>query len=652
MSTVTVYQEPDTIRVSKQTESRLGRVINIFPASICLTESTYLSGVFDEWNPAGIPVPDAAAVFSDGGAGVMSGDRAGYVVFRDGNRDSVGNPSPISNTLTITNKQITVTLTGITNEYDSTRVTHMDIYVNLSTGGSIYYFAATVAIGTTSTTINLSDASLQANDTLELDNDAPDSETYGAVVGHKGYHFLIGAHSNVTSEYEDDFTWSKIANADQFPLLNRTKVEPGRYGRLHIAVPCGDALIFYKESAIYELHFDQHPSGIFGDGFAKTVNTMRGTVNKRTVANVQGTHFVMDRTGIYVFSGGTAYREIGTKLRKYWDDINWSRKEWFTAVVDRDRVIFWVALGSETECRFAFVLDLNAWYAQSEANWYLHETAQGIRDACSWTIGDTATGAAFNGLEYTPVVSVITEYGFTGYLSAGYRDFMDPMLTAQGTATGGTTTTLVDSGATWSRTTDFSRTVDPTGASVRFILPNADKPGSDDWDRDYRITGVSGTTITFTPAAPAAIASGMTYVIGCIPNVEMRTPVYGFGQPHKRKRAANIIAEFQPAAITTNNKLNLQVLMDRRFASLSRLTKTSAQKNSTDRYPGVDMNLGGDAKDGGRQGCHAEPLGGRGFSNLQVVITGNIYGGHAIDNASVLDAIMIDDLQTENEVSP
>jgi hypothetical protein len=38
--------------------------------------------------------------------------------------------------------------------------------VNLSTGGSVYYYAATVTIATTSTTINVSDATLQANDTL------------------------------------------------------------------------------------------------------------------------------------------------------------------------------------------------------------------------------------------------------------------------------------------------------------------------------------------------------------------------------------------------------------------------------------------------------------------------------------------------------
>ena len=643
MSQTAKTQEATTTEVAKQTTARTGRVINVFPACKSITESTHLSGTFDTFNDAGIPAPDAALVISDGGAGNMSGDRAVYGVYRDSDRDVLGNPSPISNTLTITSKIISVDLTQFTNEYDNTRADYIDLYVNLSTGGSVYYYAGTAARGTNTTTINLSDASLQANDTIELDNDAPVQGQYNAVVAHKGFPFLVGGDG----EYEDDWINGKVGSADQFPLLNRVKAEPGMYGRLNIAVPSGDALIFYKERAIYELHFDQDPSGIFGDGYAKTVNTHRGTVNKRTVANVQGVHFVMDRQGIYVFTGGTSYREIGTKLHHYWNRINWARKEWFTSVVDLDRVAFFVALDNETECKYAFVLDLNAWYSKSEANWYVYRTDQGIRDACSWMIGNGAA-AVDNGMSWTPVSALITEYGYTGYLAAGYRDFMDPLLTATGTTTSvGTTTTFVDSGATWQRTNEASSTVNPVGAYVRFINPNADKPGSADWSQPYRITSYSGTgpTLTFTPAAPANVPSGTTYVIGAIPDAVLKSPVYSFDVPFRRKRIARVGVEYQPGG--TEHYVNMQLYADRRITSLTRATRSTSQYNSTDRLPGVNMKLGGGATDGGRTGAHAEPGSGDGFSNLQIVLSGHIYGGHALDCPSVIDAVLLDGLDQD-----
>lgn len=646
MTQTAVVLETNTIPVAKQSAARLGRVINVFPACKSITESTHLSGAFDTFNNAGIPVPNGAAVLSDGGAGVMSGDRAVYLVFRDSNRDSIGNPSAISNTLTVTSRIISIDLTNVTNEAANSRVTHIDIYVNLSTGGATYYYAATVTIATTSTTINASDATLQANDTLELDNDAPTQGEYGAVCEHKGYMFLYGTtpvdaagvRGKASSAFEDDYIWSKPSNADQYPAaLNRTKVQPGAYGRLMRVEPTGDALIFYKERAISELHFDQDPSGIFGDGYAKLVNTHRGALNQRMVANVQGTHFVMDRLGIYAFSGGTAYRELAPRLAHYWKRINWSRAGWFSSAVDLHAVYFFVALDGETECRYAFVLDLQAWYAQQQANWYVYKFDAGIRDACAWTICAGAA-AVDNGLSYTPVVAVLTEYGFTGYMAAGYRDMVDPLLTASGTATGGTTTTLVDTGATFSRTNDAGVAVDVTGAYIRFVNPNADKPGSADWTGPYRITAVSGTTLTFTPAAPASVASGMAYTIGAIPDAVLHSPQYGFDVAHHTKRVGRIGLEFQPCGV--NTALPFRVEMDRRAAKLAGITLDQAHLTSTDGAQGWSFKIGGKMTTGGRVGVVAVSPGGDAFRYMRLVM-----GGDLLDCPAVVDAVLIDGLE-------
>lgn len=645
MTQTAVVLQTNTIPVAKQTAARLGRVINVFPACKSITESTHLTGLFDTFNDAGIPTPNAAAVLSDGGVGVMSGDRAVYLVFRDSNRDSVGNPSAISNTLTVSSRDIDIDLTGVTNEAANSRVTHIDIYVNLSTGGAIYYYAATVTIATTSTTINVSDATLQANDTLELDNDPPVQGEYACATEHKAYMFLYGTtpanaggfYGKAASTFEDDYIWSKPSNADQYPALNRTKVQPGAYGRLMSVAPTGDALIFYKERAISELHFDQDPSGIFGDGYAKLVNTHRGALNQRMVANVQGTHFVMDRLGIYAFSGGTAYRELAPRLAHYWKRINWARSGWFTAAVDLHAVYFFVALDGEDECRYAFVLDLQAWYASQQANWYVYKWDAGIRDACSWNIGAGAA-AVDNGLSYTPVVAVITEFGFTGYLAAGYRDLVDPLLTASGTATGGTTTTLIDTGGTFSRTNDAGSTVDVQGAYLRFINPSADKPGSADWTGPYRITTVSGTTLTFTPAAPSAVASGMSYTIGAIPDAVLHSPQYGFDVAHHTKRVGRIGLEFQPCGVSTS--LPFKVEMDRRAAKLAGISLDQSHLTSTDGTAGWSFKLGGKMTTGGRVGVVAVCPGGDGFRYMRLVM-----GGDLLDCPAVIDAVVMDGLE-------
>lgn len=646
-----VQLEANTVEVSKQTADRLGRVVTIFPACLSIHESTHLSGTFNTFETAGLPPPDNAASPATGGAGNLTGAYAYYVTHYDSNRDSESNPSAQSSTVNPSSEQVDIDLTTITNEAANSRITHFRIYRNLN-GGSVYYFVAEVTVATTSYTDDSTDATIQANDTLLLDNDAPAVETYGACLEQKGYMFLYGAHSPATSQYEDDFTWSKVNNADQYPLLNRTKIEPGRYGRLVAAANVGDTLLFYKERAIYQLTFNQDPSGIYGDGFGKTVNTQRGALNKRCVANAMGTHFVMDRLGIYVTTGGTAFREIGSKLKHYWARINWAEKEWFTGVVDVDKVVFFVALDGDEECKYAFVLDLGAYWARSEANWYVYKFDLGIRDACPWMLG-TQAGAVDNGMQNTPIVAILTEYGYTGYLGGGYRDMVDPQLTAQGTTTStGTTTTFVQSTATWQRTNDAGHTVNVVGSYVRFINPGADKPGSADWSQAYRITGYSGTgpTLTFTPAAPANVPSGTVYVIGAIPDAVMHSPVYGFDNPHRSKRIGNVVVEHEPGG--TEHVVNMKVSLDRRATYLTRFTRDVSQLSSTDRLHGLDMKLGGAAEDGGRVGVQVEPPPGRSFKYMQIVLSGNIYGGHAIDNPAVIDALVIDGLDELDERGP
>lgn len=645
------FASASTLEVARQTGARLGNVFFQLNANICWTETTLFSGTYDVVNAAGIPEPDNAPGVATGAAGALTGAYAYCAVLVDGAREIIGNPSAQSSTVNPAGQRVTVDLTTITNEAANPRVTHIDIYRNLN-GGSTYFFVARVTAATASYSDNNSDASISANDTLELDNNAPAAETYGVAKASRGFMFSIGAHNGIGgTTYEHDFTWSKLLRADNQPTVNRTKVEPGLFGRLVTAEESGPFMVFYKERAIYELRFNIDPSVTTGDGSAATVNTTFGTVNDRCVVNLQGTHFVLGEKAIFVYQGGGSVKNIGLVLKHYWDRINWSRKRWFSACADEQAVYFFVALDGETECRYCFVYDLNAHYAQQAPRWYVYEFDFGIRDAIGFQFGASGPGgsALRYGMAWRRAACILTEMGYTGMLAAGFRDFADYGLTAEGTTTGGTTTTMVDTNGTFTKTNDSGHTVNVVGAYITFINPNADKADSSYWDGErYRITAVGGTgnkTLTFTPALPVAPPVGTQYVIGRIPNARMHTPHMFLGKSTSRKRIGRVGLEYQPTGMV--HTIAMEASVDRRAPAISRMTVDSSVFSATDRHTGVNVKLGGNLASQGRPGITVAPPPGRGFDSLQL-----IFDATGVDKPCILDAILIDDITEDVSTTP
>ena len=651
MSQTAVTTSATTLEVARQTGARLGNVFFQLNANLCWTETTLFSGTYDVVNAAGIPEPDNAPGAANGAAGALTGAYAYYVVMVDATREIMGNPSAQSSTVNPAGNRVTVDLTTITNEAANSRVTHFDIYRNLN-GGTTYFFVARVTVATASYSDNNTDASISANDTLELDNNAPTAETYGIAKACRGYMFSLAAHNGIGgTTYEHDFIWSKLVRADNQPTVNRTKVEPGLYGRLVTAEPSGPFMVFYKERAIYELHFNVDPSVTTGDGAASTVNTTYGTVNDRCVVNLQGTHFVLGEMAIFVHQGGGGVKEIHLPLKAYWDRINWARKRWFSAAADTDRIYFFVALDGDTECRYCFVFDLNAWRSEQPPRWYVYEFDFGVRDCATFQFGPTGPNSACArfGMAWKRSVCVMTEFGYTGILATGFRDFVDYGLTAEGSTTaGGSTTTFIDTNGTFTRTNEASDTVNVVGAYVTFIHPNADKADSSHWDAAYRITAVGGTgnkTVTFTPALPEAPPTGTAYVIGRIPNARLYTPQLSLGLATHRKRAARIGLEFQPGG--TMHTLGIEASVDRRAPAISGMTVDSSVFTATARYPGVNVKIGGSLSLQGRIGCQIAPPPGRGFYLLQLILDAT-----GVDKPAIIDALLIDGITEEVKEGP
>jgi hypothetical protein len=609
MSEIVQTVLPASATTQRQHCARLGDEVAIVPALLSLTDSAGAgTSNWDQFDELGFDTPNAAPTLASTGAGNVDGTRGYLITYYDSTRDAESNPynpdSPV--TIVASTDTIRVTFTD-TNVGDNHRWTHRRVYRNDSDAGTTYYRLATVAKATGTYDDNATDATIRTADTIELDNDKPEAGIYDTCITHKGRIYLVGG------QY---YIFSKLNKGHSYPSANKTAVTRGVHGELRIVTPVGDVLVFYKDDDTTELHSDGDPHTVTGTGYSKTMTDERGCLNDRCAVNVRGTHYVMDTRGIYQSRGGTEENNISLPLEGIWHRINWSQRDRFCGVADRDRAMWSVALNGETECRFMFVLDLLSLRAGGKPKWFLSEYPFGIRDMCNVRWDNHATPAFF-GMSWQTVATFITEYGYVGYLVCGYTDLVDPQLTTSGTATGGTTTTLVDSGGTFSRTNEASDTVNVIGAYVNFpSLPNANKPTSLDWTQYYRITGVSGTTLTVTPAMPAA-PTGFVYNIGSIPNAVLKSPLMSFGFPHLGKTGKRILVEYQPGGAPF--EIGYGFSMDRRGLSPSTHTVDEGFYRTIADQELKYIEMGGTLDADGRMGVNKYGFGQQQFRYGQVI---------------------------------
>lgn len=613
--------------IKRQHTARLADEIVVMPAYKSLTDASGNGDAdYDTFDDLGFDTPDAAPSVATNGAGNVDGTRGYLITFYDSERGAESNPYDPDNPATVVASNNAIQLTfQHTNEDANSRWDKIRVYRNDSDNGTTYYLLGTADVGDATYDDDATDASIRTADSIELNNDKPAAGVYDFCLAHKGRMFLIGQH---------DFIFSKTNKPWSYPTENRAKVERGRHGIMRLATPIGDILVHYKDDATYELHYDKDPHGITGDGYGKTMTTERGCLNDRTAINFRGTHYVLDYRGIYQSRGGTEENNISLPLEGVWNRINWAQKDKFGGVLERDRAIWTVALDGESECRYGLVLDLQSIMAGGKPKWYVSEYAFGIRDMCRMRMDGSATPVQF-GMEWQTISTFVTEYGQVGYLVAGYTDLVDPQLDAEGTVTGGSTTTLEDSNGTFSRTNEAGDTVDVKGAYITFpTLPDADKPGSEDWSQKYRITGVSGTTLTVSPNFPSAPPTGATYHIGGIPNARLETPLMSFGSPHIGKQMGNLIVEHQPGGDTF--EIGYGFKLDRRGISRPTDTRDEGYYRTVANEELAYMEFGGTLANDGRLGVQKYGGAARNFHYAQLIIDASGPNRPAIINAHTL----------------
>lgn len=589
--------------IVRQYVARLLGVNLIMPAAKTITSSTV--NAFDQVNNAGLPVPDAAPTIAFQGTGITGGPLAYYIVFYCEDTDTESNPSAQSSSLSPSNQGIRIT-NAATNNAANSRVTHWRIYRN-TTGSSIYRRVATVAIATTTYDDTATDASISANDPLELDNDAPVANSYSLPIVAKNVMFLtVPYNQRGGTAFDDLILFSKTGNPDSYRSINLTSYMKGTQGAIRAAGWTNESLIIFKDWGIVEWVWDLNPHLIYGDGTAKVMSHSRGALNPDTVISIDGLLFVMDWTGIYSYAGGTRILELGRKLRGLWNRINWAVKDQFCATYDNDRAYFFVALDNETECRYAFVLDLAAWRAQQGPVWVLRRYDFGVRHAARWcTYGDNDAHAY--GRRYDTVPVVMTDSGHVFELESGYREGVHYLLDAEATLTGTPTATVLPaSAANFADTDTNGNAINVAGCYVRF--PNKPSlPGA------YRIKSATATQLTLAAALPVAPVSGDKILIGAI-DYQLETPKASFGSPYERKSGALARMEFRPLAI--NRQIRVEFEPDgyapRNNAAVADETGYGAEDGKE--YLGVDM---GGNRDEGRMGAVVVPVATEGFQYLK-----------------------------------
>lgn len=589
--------------------AKLGDQFIVMPENIKVQDATGSSAnSFDEILAAGFPDPDAVPTLSLI-TGSLTGTYRYYQAFYNEDRDHEG-PSVFSADASPSGQGIRVTFNDTNAPADAT---HRRIYRNQN-GGAIYYRVATVAIATGTYDDTASDVAISANATLELDNDRP--ERMGIVHTHKGYMFGGGDPDHTGgSEWDNRVCWSKLNNPDAWPTVNQTNIEPGLFGIIRAIKSQGDLLMLYKDEATFKWTFSLFPSGVpgLGDGDVRPINYHRGALNPECVVDIEGKHYCLDQKGIWINQGMSNYTDLTDPIRRFWDRINWDAKEWFSATWQDDRIWFFIALDDDTLPHHAFVYDLLAERSNRGVRWSLDRYDFAIVSSHRYWMGNT-TAANAHKMKRRWVAVAMDDYGIPHALNYGYTDGVHPWLDCEGEVDSSTTTTVTDSSQTWSTTNNNSETVNVKGLYLRFYGPQA----IGEYAGAFRITGVSGGTLTLDNTFSVAPPAGMPFWVGPISEAVYYTGHMDLGDVTRRKRATTLGIEYEPRGV--NCRFNVGFSKDRVAAEGVAITdadESGWEATEGDAYVVVDA--GGDRDNEGRLGYREIGVMGDASNLLQLI---------------------------------
>lgn len=157
--------------------------------------------------------------------------------------------------------------------------------------------------------------------------------------------------------------FSKADYPESFPPLSWITLPSGASGgRVSAAIGYDEAVMFFTERSTFRFVWSEEPSE---DGTAFPVPGTRGAISPRVIVPYGGRLYVMDRAGMWVYSGGVP-EDISRPIEKiFLTQLDFAyAQDWHAVYVPRERAIRWyVTLSGDTTPKFYFQYDpdRNTW---------------------------------------------------------------------------------------------------------------------------------------------------------------------------------------------------------------------------------------------------------------------------------------------------
>lgn len=635
-------------RSQKQSVAELNNVAVVVPEGYTLTKAATVK------NPVGIPIPNAApSIAGTGSGGSVTGTVYYAAVFVDSTTGTNGAPSSIVG-VTVTNKQVSLSLANITNEGSNTRVNAMDIYRTLSSGMILFWLART-SQGATQFVDRKHDAFISANDTLKVGSQAYrqlPQNTYAGVLRHQKRLFVYG-HPNYPGDrstspagrwmgtprltsssplgtpafaaqvqpvagvrasvatrgirpgtvvYDgagNQVRWCEADNPDAWPTDNIADV--GGPEPIRSMMALGNGIAIFKAAQIFMWYYRNDPDKNTGDGSIYDMEVNRGACTIKSAVNVDGSAFVMDKKGWYQYRSGQSIFELGECIKPILDRVNWQHEAQISGAYDEKRVYWAVPLDGDTECRHVIALDRLAFESGRGVRFWLWFVPQGIRDMSSGYLGEDADSIAF-GLAHKRVCAIITTHGYEYFFADVYTDGVHPELTASGKTAGAASLTFTVTGATFK-----SGNNDVLGAPVRFIR--------DELPNQLLIASCTTTTFTLTTGAGFNVPANTSIVIGGI-SAYWKSRQFAVDTPHDLKTPYGLSVEYLP--LGKNTTINVWGGGDRRAPSINYESDAQTGYRMASNETAVRVDMGGKMDSHGRTGFVEVPIHANDYGRLQV----------------------------------
>ena len=627
----------------KQTIAELNGQVVIMPLAKAMTNRG------TKVNSHGLPSPMGQPSVTTAN-GSLTGSYIFAASLHDKDYDTYGAPTCIVSTGSQTNKRFVVKVRSLT--HSNTRNLEYAIWRTLA-GGNVLFLDGVASLTASSYVTNKSDATISVNDTLKVGTQAARplaAGTYAFVIRHGARVFAMGSADyfgrqavasvvaanafrttgtvQVAAKSGATFTsatltrvalgnqagWCESENPDDFRSDNEVEVGGPEPIRSAADIGTGQIAVF-KDDDTFLWAYRDDPDRNTGDGSIQQMHTGRGAITFKSVVNVDGSIFVMDRRGWYVYGGGNAVLDLTEEIRPIIERINWERVDEIHGSYDDERIYWFLPLDGDVECKHALYLDRQAYQSNQGAFWWLARLPQGIRDSSSYINGRDALSLA-RGLAGRRLVKVITTRGLEYDIVPGMlSDGLHPELTQSGyTSTGSATFGGLNGVNGQFR---YSDTVDARGTFVKFAHPRTPDP--------ILISSATSARFTLSNGVGFTMPKSTAYAIAAIPTY-WKSGIMDFGSAHDPKSGKGMDLRFVPTGV--NARFQVQFNADRLGPAMNLSSTTATGWRGQQGKDYVEVDAGGNVTSAGRTGYVEIPVNARSFGQLQVTIASSNVNTH------------------------